>query len=256
MKPGDTNPAVKDLQARLMEEEFFDGEHTGSMDDATVEAVKRYQVTHQLDADGVVGGGTIRSLNVPFERRVQQLKLGLTRWRESEAKHQEGFFIRVNLPEFEAQFWEGETLERTHRVVIGSNAYEVDEDRGIHGKLNRTVIFSDEMERLVLNPLWHVPARIKETELDLELIDEPDFYEKNNYTVKILDDGTEVVYQNSGPWNALGQVKFLFPNDHSIYLHDTPKKALFKNGFARTPTVVCGSTMPSTWPSTYWSSKT
>ena len=55
------------------------------------------------------------------------------------------------------------------------------------------------------------------------------FYEKNNYTVRVLEDGTEVVYQNAGPGNALGRVKFLFPNEHSIYMHDTAKKKLFKN---------------------------
>ena len=224
IKPGDQNEHVKALQQRLSEEGYYEGEHTGAMDDTTVEATKAYQRTHQLDEDGVVGGGTIRSLNVSFKRRVKQLKLGLMRWRESEARFQEGFFIRVNLPKFEAQFWQETTLERTHRVVIGSNAFEVDEDRGIQGKLNRTKIFSDEMERMVINPLWHVPRRIKETELDLELIDEPDFYEKNNYTT-VLEDGTEVVYKR-GTGNALGRVKFLFPNEHSIYMHDTAKKKL------------------------------
>jgi len=229
LKPGDQNEHVTTLQQRLTEEGYYDGEHTGAMDEGTLAAIKTYQKTHQLDEDGVVGGGTIRSLNVSFKRRVSQLKLGLMRWRESDSRYQDGFFVRVNLPKFEAQFWQDTTLERTHRVVIGSNAHEVDEDRGIQGKLNRTKIFSDEMERLVINPLWHVPPRIKETELDLELLDEPDFYEKNNYTVRVLEDGTEVVYQNAGPGNALGRVKFLFPNDHSIYMHDTPRKKLFMN---------------------------
>lgn len=229
LKPGDSGEAVKKLQARMMQEGYYSGENTGVMDKTTVEAIKAYQRTHQLDEDGVVGGGTIRSINVPFKRRSKQLELGLQRWRESAANQEGGFYVRVNLAKFEAQFWQDETLERAHRVIIGSNAFERDEDRGIQGQLNRTKLFSDEIERLVLNPLWHVPARIKETELDLELIDDPDFYEKNNYTVETLANGTEVIYQNAGPGNALGRVKFLFPNEHSIYMHDTPRKKLFMN---------------------------
>ena len=83
------------------------------------------------------------------------------------------------------------------------------------------------MITVVLNPTWRVPKRIKEQELDRELLTQPDYYEKHNYKVRILDDGTEQVIQLPGPGNALGQVKFLFPNRFSIYMHDTPRKHLF-----------------------------
>lgn len=227
-KKGQSGESVKQLQERLAQEGYFSGSLTGHFDEDTEVAVRSYQETHQLNVDGVVAAGTVRSLNVPWSRRAEQVRLSLQRWRESDTRELTGFYIRVNIPQFEAEFWENETLVRKHRVVVGSNAWEKDPDRGIEGYLNRTMLFTDEMELIVLNPLWHVPKRIKETELDKELEKTPDYYEKHNFTVKTLEDGTQQVYQNSGPGNALGQVKFLFPNEYAIYLHDTPKKHLFK----------------------------
>lgn len=227
-KMGQSGDSVKQLQTRLAQEGYYSGSLTGHFDEDTAQAVRTYQETHQLDVDGIVAAGTVRSMNVPWSRRAEQVRLSLQRWRESDTRDLTGFYIRVNIPQFEAEFWENDTLLRKHRVVVGSNAWEKDPDRGIEGYLNRTMLFSDEMELIVLNPLWHVPKRIKETELDKELEKTPDYYEKHNFTVKTLEDGTQQVYQNSGPGNALGQVKFLFPNEFAIYMHDTPKKQLFK----------------------------
>jgi murein L,D-transpeptidase YcbB/YkuD len=229
LKQGMTAAAVSKLQQRLQQEGYYADEITGFFGEVTLAAMIAYQRAHQLDPDGVVGGGTIRSLNVPFQRRADQIRLSLQRWRESESRWQDGFFIRVNIPQFRAEFWENATLERAHSVVVGSNAWEIDTEKHIEGHLNRTTIFSDEVELIVLNPIWHVPKRIKDTELDVALAEDPDYYEANHFSVTIQDDGTEIVSQDSGPWNALGLAKILFPNEHSIYMHDTPKKHLFKN---------------------------
>ena len=136
--------------------------------------------------------------------------------------------MRINIPQFEATFYKEGKAVRTHRIVVGSNAISVDEQTGYKGYFNRTRLFSRQMVTVVLNPTWRVPPRIKEQELDPKLMEDPDFYETNNYDVVIHDDGSEHVIQLAGANNALGEVKFLFPNEWSIYMHDTPKKRLFK----------------------------
>ncbi|MCA9517932.1 MAG: L,D-transpeptidase family protein [Myxococcales bacterium] len=165
---------------------------------------------------------------------MQQIELSLRRHRESELHQGQWRFgttplrARVNIPAFQATFFKDGVAAKQHNVIVGNNAVEVDYDSGRKGHYNHTRMFSAEMATVVLNPVWRVPKRIKEQELDQKLMDEPDFYEKHNYEVKTLPDGTEQVTQLSGPGNALGLVKFLFPNEFAIYMHDTPNKRLFK----------------------------
>ncbi len=228
LRKGDRGNAVRKLQERLAQEGYYRGDVTGVFDDATAEAVRAYQETHQLDVDGVVGGGTRRSMNVPYARRVAQVALGLQRWRESDARWEDGVYVRVNIPQFEVELWRGPELLRRHRVVVGSNSWEVNTSRGTAGKLNRTALFSAEMKSVVIDPKWRVPRRIIDTELDAKLAEDPEYFIKHNYEVEVRPDGTELVVQGPGPGNALGLVKLLFPNEHSIYMHDTPQKKYFE----------------------------
>lgn len=235
LKPGHKGDHVKKLQTRLKQEGYFEGEVDGKYGDALAKAVQLYQETHQLkDKDGKMDRATRRSLNKSYARRAEQIELGLARHRESQL-HQGPYRFgdypvqaRVNIPAFEATFFKDGVAARKHRVVVGNNAIETDEETGLRGWFNRTRMFSREMRTIVLNPTWKVPSRIKEQELDRELLEEPDYYEKNGYAVRILDDGSEEVVQLPGPNNALGLVKFLFPNQFAIYMHDTPRKRLFK----------------------------
>lgn len=228
-RKGATGESVVKLQKRLAQENYYAGEPNGTFDEALAAAVLNYQRTHQLDEDAVVGGTTTKSMNVSFKRRAEQVRLGLQRWRESDARWESDFYFRVNVPEFVVDLWNGATGERVrrHNVVVGSNAWEQDPERGIEGKLNRTMLFSGQMEIVVLNPMWHVPRRIIDTEIRVEMEEDPEYITKHNYTVEENEDGTMRVSQGSGPGNALGLVKFLFPNEFSIYMHDTPKKRLF-----------------------------
>ena len=234
LKPGRKGKLVKELQQRLMDEKYYSGEISGTFDDATEAALLLYQTTHQLKETGAMDRSSRSSLNKSFKVRAEQLELGLMRHRESDLHQGEWRFgtvpllARVNIPQFEAVFFRDGEPGRVHRVVVGNNAIETDENTGAKGYFNRTRMFSKEMQTIVINPVWRVPRRIKEQELDRSLIDEPDYYEKHNYKVRILDDGSEEVVQQPGPNNALGLVKFLFPNQFSIYMHDTPKKRLFK----------------------------
>ena len=222
------------LKQRLFAEGYYDGDLQDPVfGDDLHQAVVRYQEHHQLQGDGIVrnhggvSGLTRTSLNVPMGARVRQLKLAMQRWRETPT-HKDPFYFRVNIPQFEVEVWEGDKLLRTHRIIVGNNKFEVDEWNGRKGHLNRTALISKQIKMVVLNPVWHIPERIRVHEIEKEAKDDPDYYAKHGYVRRELPNGTIQVYQEAGPGNALGRVKLLFPNEHSIYMHDTPKKKLFK----------------------------
>ncbi len=233
LRRGKSGLAVRKLAERLKQEGYYEGELDEKFGPALETAVIAYQQTHQLKDGGEVDRIMRSSLNKTFAERADQLALSLQRLRESDLHQGEWRFGdhrvrgRVNIPAFEATFFIDGVEQKRHRVVVGNNQTETDAKTGKRGKLNQTRLFSAEMATIVLNPTWNVPRRIKEQELDLLLIEEPDYYAKNNFEVKVLSDGTELVVQQPGPGNALGLVKFLFPNEYAIYMHDTPSKKLF-----------------------------
>jgi len=233
LRRGKSGKAVLALATRLQQEGFYEGELDDKFGPALEAAVIAYQGAHQLKESGDLERIMRGSLNKTYAERATQLALSLQRLRESELHQGEWRFGeapvrgRINIPAFEATFFLDGVEAKRHRVVVGNNQTGTDEKTGKRGKLNQTRMFSAEMATIVLNPTWNVPRRIKEQELDLMLMDEPDYYAKNNFAVKVLSDGTELVVQQPGPGNALGLVKFLFPNEYAIYLHDTPSKKLF-----------------------------
>ena len=232
LKRGSKGEHVEALQRRLIQEGYLEGEVDGQFGTGLETAIRLYQQTHQLKETGEMNRSTRASMNKAYSARADQVKLALRRHRESELHQGDRRFgefpvhARVNIPAFEAVFFRDGVEARRHRIVVGLNDVSMDERTGFKGFFNRTRMFSETIKTIVLNPTWRVTPRIKD-ELDMNLMDEPDFYEKNNYEVKTLDDGTEQVMQLPGPNNALGLVKFLFPNRFSIYMHDTPKKAKF-----------------------------
>lgn len=232
--PGRSGDNVTALETRLVQEQYLQGPPTGKWSSELEEAISEYQETHQMKGIGKVDKLTRTSLNKPFAERAAAIALSLQRYRESDL-HQGAFRFgevpmraRVNIPSMDARFYIGTELGRRHRVVVGNNDNETDSETGKKGKLNQTRLFTAEMATVVLNPVWNVPKRIKEQELDQMLMDEPDYYEKHNFKIELNPDGTERVVQQPGPGNALGVVKFLFPNQFAIYMHDTPKKKLFE----------------------------
>ena len=237
LRKGAKGAPVLELKKRLAAEGFYAGDVTEAHFGPDLEAaVRKYQRHHQLDEDGIVQDKrrraealTSTSIRVSMRARARQIALSLQRWRESEVGHlpKDAFYFRVNIPQFEVEVWDKQHIARTHRVIVGSNKYVVDEAIGRKGNLNRTALLSNRVRTVVFNPVWHVPKRIKLGELDREAEKDPTYWEKHNYRLRTLEDGTEVVAQMPGSGNALGRVKLLFPNRHSIYMHDTPKKRLF-----------------------------
>ena len=228
LTPGQHGDKIRVLTQRLAAEGYLAPEQVGERYTKDVSrAVKWYQQTHQLDRDGKVGPITRRSLNVSPTRRARQIRLGLQRWRESEIhRDRPEFYIRVNIPQFEAEIWDRNELVKVHRIVVGKHNKETNVQRRQRGYFNHTSLLKSRLETIVLKPRWYPPPRLQE-ELLTDLEADPAYFEKNNYGFIQKDDGSEIVYQKSGPDNALGLVKLLFPNEYKIYMHDTPKKALF-----------------------------
>lgn len=229
LKPGAKGDAVRVLTKRLARENYLDPVYVGDRyGKEVVEAVKSYQRTHQMEVDGAVGPMTRKSLNASMESRVRSIRLGLQRWRESEIhKTRPPIYVRVNIPQFEAEVWEAGKLLRVHRVVVGNRNEEVSVLKKKRGAFNHTALLQSKIETVVLNPRWYPPDRIQ-AELLKDLEREPDYFEKNNFGFIQHDDGSETVFQKPGPENALGLVKFLFPNEYNVYMHDTPQKKLFE----------------------------
>jgi murein L,D-transpeptidase YcbB/YkuD len=197
---------------------------------AIVDAVKHFQTRHGLDADGVVSKKTFAQLNVTASQRVKQIELALERARWTPAAT-DGPSIVVNIPEFTLRARD-ERGELAMRVVVGKAAG------------HKTPVFGGDIRHIVFRPYWSVPPAIQRNEIVPHVEKDHGYLARNNY--EIVDDagvshGSSVnagtiarlrslslqVRQKPGKGNALGLVKFLFPNDNNVYLHDTPSQSTF-----------------------------
>ncbi|HVW83210.1 MAG TPA: L,D-transpeptidase family protein [Bryobacteraceae bacterium] len=218
LKPGDASPALAQLAARLAREGDLpsrSGIETTMYSGALVEAVKHFQTRHGLEPDGIVGRATQRALNVPLRQRVQQIELALERWRWLPHRFSRPPIL-VNIPEFELR-----ALDETNRAalqmkVIVGQAYG-----------HQTPVFSAWMTHLIFRPYWDVPESIAQRELLPKAAEDPEFLAKNHYETAPVPSGGFRLRQAPGPDNALGGVKFLFPNRYDVYLHGTPSVELF-----------------------------
>lgn len=198
-----------------------------------VTAVKHFQQRHGLEPDGVLSEKTFRALNVPLGRRIRQIQLALERWRWAPGEF-ENNPILVNIPEFRLHAWDDKTghSAKAMRVVVGQTLS------------HQTPVFAGDMRYIVFRPYWSVPPTIQRAEIVPHLEKDKSYLANNNY--EIVDDegkslGSAVdketlsrirtcdvqVRQKPGPSNALGLVKFIFPNQNNVYLHSTPSQALF-----------------------------
>jgi len=230
LEPGMTGPAVVALRDRLIRMGYLAPTATASYDRILQTAVQNFQINHGLVADGRAGEGTILELNIPAEGRLKSVIVALERERwmdiDRSARH-----IWVNLPDFRAKIIDGGRTVFDTRVVIGKNVPD-----------QRSPEFSDQMEHMVINPSWGVPRSIIVKEYLPLLQQNPNAVGH----LQVIDGRGRVVPRGSvnfaayssrsfpfglrqppSDGNALGKVKFMFPNVHNIYLHDTPSKSLF-----------------------------
>jgi len=201
-----------------------------------VAAVKNFQQRHGLNADGVIGKGTIAAINVPLSQRVIQIELAMERLRWL-PEISPGPFIIVNIPAFE--LWAFDDISKTSsnianmRVVVGQ------------AMKNETPVLMAEMRFIDFQPYWNVPYNIVKKEILPKLMQNSAYLDKENMEVVTafgnetkavaftgssitgLKQGTLKIRQRPGKKNALGRVKFMFPNKEDVYLHDTPSQTLF-----------------------------
>ena len=227
---GSSGQQVVNLRNRLIAMGFLPRTTTQTFDEAMQGAVQRFQQAHGLAIDGEVGDGTKRELNIPVERRLQSVIVAMERerWinRPRGARH-----VWVNLTDFTASIVDNDVVTFQTRSVIGAN----DPDR-------RSPEFSDVMEFMVINPSWYVPRSIITKEYLPQLQRNPNAVrhleitdsrgrQVNRATVDFTTFNERnfpfSMRQPPSRGNALGLVKFMFPNRYNIYLHDTPAKNLF-----------------------------
>lgn len=202
-------------------------------DEAMVAGVKRFQQRHGLACDGVLGPKTLKELNVSVQSRINQIKINMARWHKMPDKLG-ACYILVNIPGFRLDMVEAQRKIKSMRVIVGKNE-------------RRTPVMSAKMTYVEINPYWNIPRKIACKDLLPKILQDPGFLIRQNIQVfKSWKSNAPVLDPLSIDWqrysetffpfrlrqepviaNALGQIKFMFPNRFSVYIHDTPAKSLF-----------------------------
>ena len=216
--------------ARIEEKRPEKKEANRIVDAPLLAAVRAYHETHQLaydpESSTEVSRAFWRSLNLPATRRLSQIDLALKRWRRSRYEG-EADFVFINLPDFHAEVFADHERAMRFRVVIGKNNRVCDPETETWTYPNATPELMSKLEYFILNPSWYVPQRIVEEEIKPAVEENEEWLEKNHYVLESVSGETWKVRQIPGEHNALGVVKFIFPNPHNTYMHDTAKKRYF-----------------------------
>jgi murein L,D-transpeptidase YcbB/YkuD len=218
LKSGDTDSPQRlaALRSRLAAEGIAVGTAAnGNLFDASLAAaVAQFQARHAIAVDSSLGTETLNSLNVPAEYRLGQIAANLERdrWMPRSLGTR---YISVNVPAFHLEAFDKGAKVLEMKVIVGQEY----EDKA-------TPVFSDSMETVVFRPYWNITPDIQAKEIEPKIASNPGYLESENLEY-YKDGGVTRIRQKPGPKNSLGFVKFLFPNDFNIYLHDTPNHELF-----------------------------
>ena len=248
LKKGKYYPQIKQLRQRLIQSndlidikcldninycsEFYDNE--------LFNAVKRFQKRYGLVPDGVVGKNTIKKLNMHIEDKINTLRINLERMRWLPRKLGDKFIL-VNIPEYKLRYFDDEKVELKMDIIVGKKKFP-------------TPVFSHKMSKIITNPHWKIPQTIVKEEIIPKLVNDSYYLNKENINVhenwdidSLKFDVSSVDWsmylnndligtpskapmrfiQTPGGSNPLGKIKFLFPNEYSVYMHDTPEKDYF-----------------------------
>ena len=232
LRLGDNDPRVAVIRTRLAASSDLAadaGRNSNAFDETLKQSVAAFQKRHSLDADGIVGKQTIAAMNVPVEQRIDQLRASLERlrWVNQEAADT---LVAVNIAGFRAYFYEQGELKWSTRAMVGKS-------------YRRTPVFRGDIQYMEFNPTWTIPPGILRNDTLPAIKRDPNYLASKNIRVidkngKLVDPATVdwnqytrgvpyTLRQDPGPNNALGTVKFIFPNKHFVFLHDTPHRELF-----------------------------
>ncbi len=235
IKPGMTDPRIPLIVERLVKTgELESDAHNGRQyDQKLTDAVRRFQHRFLLEVDGIVGKKTLAAMNIPLSKLIERIILNMERWRWLPHRLN-GKRIFVNIAGFQLFGATDEQVEITMPVIVGK-------------VYHKTPVFTGSLHYLEINPFWNIPNSIAENEMVPHMQKDPDYLSKKN--IRIFEgwqenapeiDPTAIDWQtigkgirryrlrqDPGPDNALGRIKFMFPNVNNIYLHDTPAHALF-----------------------------
>lgn len=236
LKPGMSDTRIPAIRKRLALSGDYSGASAASTayDAELAKAVRRFQTRHALPHEGIIGAATLNAMNVPIEERTRQVIINLERRRWSPLRSN-GRQIVVNIPGFELVALRDAQPELEMPVVVGK-AYQ------------QTPVFDEKMEYLEFNPDWLVPPALAAGEYLPELQHDPASLTRKHIRIfkglakdapevdprsvdwSTITPATMIRYafrQEPGPWNALGQLKFMFPNPYNVYLHDTSEPQFF-----------------------------
>ena len=215
LKKGRSSPEIAVIKKILLATGDLTVADTSQIFSDTLElAVKNFQERHGYKPSGIISDSIIKEMNVPVVKRIQQILMNMdrTRWLASEPK---GNLIVVNIPEFVLHLYEGKQKVFDIDVVVGKEGHN-------------TMMFNGDLNQVVFSPYWNVPTSIVTKELLPSMAKNRNYLASQNMEITGEEDGVPVIRQLPGAKNALGKVKFLFPNSFNIYLHDTPSKSLFE----------------------------
>ena len=232
LEVGMSHPNVIPLRQRLFELNIHqDTSNSETFDKELLKSVMLFQEYSGLDSDGVVGKKTYQALNLSVDTKLMQVLVNLERLRWLNFNFGKDYIL-INQANYEAKYVSNNNILWQSKVVIGLPDYQ-------------TAEFFDQMTHVIVNPTWHVPKSIAVDEYLPKIQEDPEFLINNDMllfvrgtnktidpnlidmSVFTVDNFPFEIKQNPGDLNALGQVKFMFPNKHSIYMHDTPMKKLF-----------------------------
>jgi murein L,D-transpeptidase YcbB/YkuD len=208
-RQGDSSPVISTIKKRLIVGGDSSLHDTSAVfTTGLMQAVKDFQHSYGLKEDGIINASLIAEMNRPVTDRIRQILINMERIRWVPAQPATDYLL-VNIPEFRLHVYEKGNYQWSMNIVAGSTTHN-------------TVIFTGTLKYIVFSPYWNVPPSI----LKKEIL--PAIRRNKNYLARHdMEWNGNGVRQRPGPNNSLGLVKFLFPNDYNIYLHDTPSKSLF-----------------------------
>jgi L,D-transpeptidase YcbB len=216
LKKGTSSPIVTSIKKRLIATGEMGGTDTSAkFTDSLAAAIKNFQQSNGFKPDGVITDSLIGVMNVPANERLKQILVNLNRmaWLPPQIKDN---YVEVNIPEYMLYVYDGDTTAFNMPVVVGKEG-------------SNTMMFTGDINEIVFSPYWNIPPSIVKEDILPAMQADPNYLKNKRMEVVSKNDTLPVIRQLPGPDNALGKVKFLFPNSYNIYLHDTNAKDIFEN---------------------------